>query len=244
MSSAREYSAIEPETSSSSTSRRGRLRRLLQARSSGSPPVRNDRRSVCRRSGAPAGARRRRTRPRRLVLLLDVSGSMAEYSRALLVFAHAALRRDPRWEAFCFGTRLTRLTKALATSDPDEALRAAAERVVDWDGGTRIGESLKRFLDDFGHAGMARGAVVVVCSDGLEVGDPDLLAEQMARLHRLAYRVVWLNPLKENPAYEPLARGMQAALGSVDLFLSGHNLVSLEAVGEVLSGRSPGPDSV
>ena len=223
--------------------RRTRRRRRAPA---GAPDLRQTLRRSFRTGGEPLERawRSRRKRPRRLVLLLDVSGSMAEYSRALLMFAHAALRRDPRWEAFCFGTRLTRLTKALATSDPDEALRAAAERVVDWDGGTRIGESLKRFLDDFGHAGMARGAVVVVCSDGLEVGDPDLLGEQMARLQRLAHRVVWLNPLKENPAYEPLARGMQAALGSVDLFLSGHNLVSLEAVGEVLTGRSPGPDSV
>jgi uncharacterized protein len=215
-----------------------RTRRRHRSRA-GAPDLRRTLRRSFRTGGEPLERawRKRRTRPRRLVLLLDVSGSMAEYSRALLMFAHAALRKDPRWEAFCFGTRLTRLTRALATTDPDEALRAAAERVVDWDGGTRIGESLKRFLDDFGHAGMARGAVVVVCSDGLEVGDPELLAEQMARLHRLAHRVVWLNPLKEDPAYEPLARGMQAALGHIDIFLSGHNLVSLEAVGEALAVR-------
>ena len=107
--------------------------------------------------------------------------------------------------------------------------------MVDWDGGTRIGESLKRFLDEYGHGGLARGAVVVVCSDGLEVGDPDLLAEQMARLSRLAYRVVWLNPLKEDPAYEPLARGMRAALPHVDHFWSGHSLASLEDVAAALS---------
>ncbi len=178
--------------------------------------------------------RERRQRPRRLVLLLDVSGSMADYSRALVMFAHAALRADRRWEAFCFGTRLTRVTRALRTGDHDEALRRASAEVVDWDGGTRIGESLKRFLDDFGHGGMARGAVVVLCSDGLEVGDPVLLAEQMARLSRLAHRVVWLNPLQEDPAYEPLARGMQAALPYVDDFASGHNLASLEAVAERL----------
>ena len=128
------------------------------------------------------------------------------------MFAHAALRADKRWEAFCFGTRLTRVTRQLEGADPDEALSRAAAEVLDWDGGTRIGESLKRFLDEYGHSGLARGAVVVICSDGLEVGDPALLAEQMARLSRLAYRVVWLNPLKEDPAYEPLARGMQAAL--------------------------------
>ena len=102
------------------------------------------------------------------------------------MFAYAALREHPRWEAFCFGTRLTRLTRALAAADLDEALGRASAEVLDWDGGTRIGESVKRFLDDFGHAGLARGAVVVICSDGLEVGDPELLAEQMARLSRLA----------------------------------------------------------
>jgi uncharacterized protein len=173
--------------------------------------------------------------PRRLVLLLDVSGSMADYSRALVMFAHAALRVNPRWEAFCFGTRLTRVTRALRTAGHDEAFRQAAAQVVDWDGGTRIGESLKRFLDDFGHGGMARGAVVVLCSDGLEVGDPDLLGDQMARLSRLAHRVVWLNPLQEDPAYEPLARGMKAALPFVDDFAGGHNLASLEAVADRLA---------
>jgi uncharacterized protein with von Willebrand factor type A (vWA) domain len=160
---------------------------------------------------------------------------MDAYSRALVLFAHAALRGQPRWDAFCFGTRLTRVTRALAGSDPDEALRRATAEVLDWDGGTRIGECVKRFLDEHGHAGLARGAVVVICSDGLEVGDPDLLAEQMARLSRLAHRVVWLNPLQEDPAYEPLARGMHAALPHVDLFLGGHSLASLEEVGAALA---------
>ena len=160
---------------------------------------------------------------------------MDAYSRALVMFAHAALRSDRRWEAFCFGTRLTRVTRQLEGSDADEALRARPREVVDWDGGTRIGDSLKRFLDEYGHGGLARGAVVVLCSDGLEVGDPDLLSEQMARLSRLAYRVVWLNPLKEDPAYEPLARGMRAALPHVDHFWSGHSLASLEDVAAALS---------
>ena len=216
--------------------RRTRRRRVAH---SGAPDLRRTLRRSFRSAGEPLDRvwTRRRTRPRRLVLLLDVSGSMADYSRALLMFAHAALRRDRAWEAFCFGTRLTRLTRTLATSAPDEALRRAAEQVFDWDGGTRIGESLQRFLDDFGHAGVARGSVVVICSDGLEVGDPDLLGEQMARLHRLAHRVVWLNPLKEDPAYEPLARGMRASLPSIDVLASGHNLASLEALGDALSGR-------
>ena len=208
-----------------------RTRRRAPARR-GAPDLRRTLRRSFRTGGEPLERtwRARQRRPRRLVFMLDVSGSMADYSRALLMFAHAVLRGDRRWEAFCFGTRLTRLTRALATADLDEALRRAAAEVVDWNGGTRIGESLKRFLDDFGHPGTARGAVVVICSDGLEVGDPELLAEQMARLSRLAHRVVWLNPLKGDPAYEPLARGMQAALGHVDVFASGHNLASLEDV--------------
>jgi uncharacterized protein len=215
---------------------RRRTRRREPARA-GAPDLRKTIRRSFRTAGEPLERawRRRRRRTRRLVLLLDVSGSMDAYSRALVMFAHAALRSDRRWEAFCFGTRLTRVTRALEGSDPDEALRRAADEVVDWDGGTRIGDSLKRFLDEHGHSGLARGAVVVLCSDGLEVGDPELLAEQMARLHRLAYRVVWLNPLQEDPAYEPLARGMKAALPHVDHFASGHSLASLEEVGAALS---------
>jgi uncharacterized protein with von Willebrand factor type A (vWA) domain len=215
---------------------RRRTRRREPARK-GTPDLRKTIRRSFRTGGEPLERawRRRRKRSRRLILLLDVSGSMDAYSRALVMFAHAALRSDRRWEAFCFGTRLTRVTRQLEGSDPDQALSRAAAEVVDWDGGTRIGESLKRFLDEHGHTGLARGAVVVLCSDGLEVGNPDLLAEQMARLSRLAYRVVWLNPLKEDPAYEPLARGMRAALPHVDHFWSGHSLASLEDVAKALS---------
>ena len=219
--------------------RRTRRRRPARA---GGPDLRRTLRRSFRAGGEPVELawRRRRRRPRRLVLLLDVSGSMADYSRALVMFAHAALHADSRWEAFCFGTRLTRATKALAAADVDEALRRATEQVFDWDGGTRIGESLKRFLDDFGHGGLARGSVVAICSDGLDVGDPELLREQMARLSRLAYRVIWINPLKGDPAYEPLARGMQAALSSIDVFVSGHNLASLEALGDALLSSQRG----
>jgi uncharacterized protein with von Willebrand factor type A (vWA) domain len=215
------------------------LRRSRRRRSArrGAPDLRRTLRRSFRTGGEPfeRAWRERRVQPRRLVLLLDVSGSMADYSRALVVFAHAALRANPRWEAFCFGTRLTRVTRALRTAGHDEALGLAAAQVVDWDGGTRIGETLKRFLDDFGHGGMARGAVVVFCSDGLEVGDPELLGEQMARLSRLAHRIVWLNPLQEDPAYEPLARGMKAALPYVDDFAGGHNLASLQATADRLA---------
>jgi uncharacterized protein len=215
---------------------RRRTRRFAPARS-GVPDLRRTIRSSFRTAGEPLERRlrARRRRPRRLVLVLDVSGSMADYSRALLVFAHAALRADRRWEAFCFGTRLTRVTRALAVARPDEALDRAAAEVVDWNGGTRIGESLKGLLDEYGHRGLVRGAVVVLCSDGLEVGEPELLAEQMARLQRLANRVIWLNPLKGDEAYEPLARGMHAALPYVDLFAAGHNLASLEELGSELS---------
>jgi hypothetical protein len=203
----------------------------------GVPDLRRTLRRSFRTGGEPLERawRERRRRPRRLILLLDVSGSMAEYSRALLMFAHVVLRSGSRWEAFCFGTRLTRVTTALATTDPDEALRRAAAEAFDWGGGTRIGESLKRFLDEFGHRGPARGAVVVICSDGLEVGEPELLEEQMARLARLAHRVVWVNPLTGDAAYEPLARGMRAALPHVDTFAAGHNLASLEALAATLA---------
>jgi uncharacterized protein with von Willebrand factor type A (vWA) domain len=212
-----------------------RTRRRKRAKS-GSPDLRHTIRRSFRTGGEPVERyfRERRRRRRRLVLFLDVSGSMASYSRALLVFAHAALRADPRWEAYCFGTRLTRLTRVLKTSNPDEALEEAAAEVFDWDGGTRIGESLKRFL--MTQPEVARGSVVIICSDGLEVGDPTVLAQQMARLSRLAYRVIWLNPLKEDPAYEPLARGMAACLPYIDVFLSGHNLASLESLAGELAG--------
>ena len=205
-----------------------RTRRREPARA-GTPDLRRTLRSSFRTGGEPVDRawRQRRRKPRRLVLLLDVSGSMADYSRALLLFAHAAVRTDARWEAFCFGTRLTRVTDALAGASTDDALRRASAEVFDWSGGTRIGDAVRGLSE----TQVARGAVVVICSDGLDVGDPDVLRDAMARLARLAHRVIWLNPLKEDPAYEPLARGMQAALPHVDAFLSGHNLASLEAIG-------------
>jgi uncharacterized protein len=178
--------------------------------------------------------RRRRARP--LVLILDVSGSMSAYSRALMQFGFAAMRAGRRVEVFCFGTRLTRVTRALARSEPDDALREVAAAVVDWNGGTRIGASLKELLDRWSQHVAMRGSVVVLCSDGLERGDPALLAAQVARLSRLAHRLIWVNPLKGSPRYEPLARGMAAALPYVDVFLAGHNLESLESLCGVLEG--------
>jgi uncharacterized protein with von Willebrand factor type A (vWA) domain len=167
-----------------------------------------------------------RTRP--LALILDISGSMAPYSRALLQFAFAAMAAGRMVEVFCFGTRLTRVTRTLRTKDPDRAIHEVGRQVADWEGGTRIGASLKWLLDGWSQRTALRGAVVVICSDGLERGEPDLLREQMARLRRLVHRVVWVNPLKGSPRYEPLARGMAAALPSIDVFLPGHNLESLE----------------
>ncbi len=179
-------------------------------------------------------ARGSRTRP--LVLILDVSGSMAPYSRALLQFAFAAMAAGRKVEAFCFGTRLTRVTRTLRAKNPDRALHEIGHRVADWEGGTRIGESMKALLDEWSQRTALRGAVVVLCSDGLERGDPELLRVQMARMRRLAHKVVWVNPLKGSPRYEPLARGMAAALPSIDVFLPGHNLESLEALSRILAG--------
>jgi uncharacterized protein with von Willebrand factor type A (vWA) domain len=190
------------------------------------------------RSGGEAVERRHHQpdqRPRRVVLLCDVSGSMEPYSRALLRFAHAAVIGRTRVEAFALGTRLTRLTRELSSRDPDTAMAQAGGAVDDWSGGTRLGVGLRRFNDEWGVRGMARGAVVVILSDGWDRGDPDELAEQMARLHRVAHRVVWVNPLKASPGYEPLARGMAAALPYVDEFVEGHSLASLEELARVVA---------
>ena len=176
-------------------------------------------------------------RLRRLVVLLDVSGSMEPYARALLRFMHAAVIGRQRVEAFAFGTRLTRITKELSSHDPDKAMTLASAQVPDWSGGTRLGESMRRFSDTWGVRGMARGAIVVVLSDGWDRGDPNILAEQMQRLKRVAFHVIWVNPLKVTPGYAPLARGMAAALPFVDHFVEGHSLASLEHLTDVISGN-------
>jgi hypothetical protein len=174
------------------------------------------------------------------VLLCDVSGSMETYARALVRFLHTAVAGRSRVEAFAIGTRLTRITRELSSRDPDTAIAAAARRVVDWSGGTRIGECLREFNDEWGVRGMARGAVVVILSDGWDRGEPEVLGEQMARLHRVAYKVVWVNPLKASPDYAPLARGMAAALPHVDEFIEGHSVASLEHLAAVVA-RDGGP---
>lgn len=180
--------------------------------------------------------RRRVEVPRKLVVLCDVSGSMEAYTRALLLFLHAVVGSGRGVEVFAFGTRLSRLTEEFRTRDPEQALAAAAARVVDWASGTRIGPSLKTFNDVWGRRALTRGAVVVIVSDGWERHDATLVAREMERLQRAAYAIVWVNPLKGNPEYEPLAGGMRAALPYVDRFMAGHNLASLEELAGVLAG--------
>lgn len=195
-------------------------------------------RSSLRTGGDPVDRplRARKEVPRRLVLLCDVSGSMDSYARVLLLFLHAAVGAGRGVEAFAFGTRLSRLTPDLATRDPMAALLRCTEEVVDWGSGTRIGASLREFNEVYGRRGMSRGAIVVIASDGWEREDPTLVAREMARLARTAYAVVWVNPLKGNPDYQPLAGGMRAALPFVDRFLAGHNLRSLEELATILAG--------
>jgi len=154
---------------------------------------------------------------------------MADYSRSLLQFAYSTRRAAPRVEVFCFGTRLTRITRELEHRRPDDALERAAEAVFDWEGGTRIGDSLDTFVRRWGRRGICRGGIVVICSDGLDRGDPAVLATAMQRLSRLSHRTVWMNPHKGNAAgWQPSTLGMMAAYPHVDVMLSGHDLRSLE----------------
>lgn len=206
----------------------------------GRPDVRRMVRDAMRSDGDALRRRYQRpgTRPRRLVLLVDISGSMEPYARALLRFIHAAVVGRRGVEAFTLGTRLTRLTRELGSRDPDHALRRATGSVKDWSGGTRLGEGLQAFNDRWGVRGMARGAIVVILSDGWDRGDPAMLGEQMARLQRVAHTVVWVNPLKVTPGYAPLARGMAAALPYVDEFVEGHSLGALERLAALLSNGS------
>ncbi len=201
------------------------------------PDLRRTVRRALRTGGEPVerAALAPTQRPRRVVLVCDVSGSMEPYARAIMRFLHAAVAGRGRVEAFVIGTRLTRITRELASRDPDAALAAAAARVPDWSGGTRLGAAMREFNDRWGVRGMARGAVVVIVSDGWDRGDPAQLGEQMARLRRVAHRVVWVNPLKASAGFAPLAAGMAAALPHVDEFVEGHSLASLEHLAEVIA---------
>lgn len=216
---------------------RRRTRRTERARAGRTPDPRRTVRETMRMHGEPSRLfwRRRRLRQRPLNLILDVSGSMADYSRNLLQFAYSAKRATARVEVFCFGTRLTRITRALERRRVDDAMEQAARAVFDWEGGTRIGDSLEEFVRDWGRRGVSRGGIVVICSDGLDRGDPQVLASAMERLSRLSHRVVWLNPHKgNNRDFQPSTLGMMVAAPYIDVMLSGHSLQSLEEFAALL----------
>ncbi|GAA4360382.1 vWA domain-containing protein [Angustibacter luteus] len=220
-------------------------RRSARRRSSarGELDVRRTLREELRRGGEPGPLRYRRAgrRPRRVVWLVDVSGSMAPYADVLLRLAHAQVRAGvgqgrSRVEVFTVGTRLTRVTPSFAHRDVERALRAAGEQVPDWSGGTRLGETLAAFVERWGRRGVARGAVVVICSDGWERGDPAQLGEQVHQLHRLAHRLVWVNPHRGKEGYQPVQGGMAAVLPYVDDFVAGHSVASYARLMEVVAG--------
>lgn len=221
---ARQFAALRPRPPLRSSARRRPAPR-------GEVDLRATLREALRRGGEPARLHRRRrsARPRRVVVLVDVSGSMSPYADSALRWAHVLTTAAPAsTEVFTIGTRLTRVTAAMRGRDADSALRAAGAVVPDWSGGTRLGEVLRAFVDRWGQRGLARGAVVVVLSDGWERGDSALLGEQMQRLHRLAHRVVWVNPHRGKPGYAPVQGGMAAALPSIDSFVAGHSLTAYE----------------
>ena len=199
------------------------------------PDLRRTLRSSLRHGGEPLERRWRgpTVKPRPVVLVLDVSGSMTPYARAMMQYLHASVAARRRVEAFAFGTRLTRITRELAGRDHDEALRRATAAVVDFSGGTRIGASIAELNRTHGRR-LGRGAVVIILSDGWDRGEPEVLAAEMERLRRSAYRVVWLNPLAAHPEYAPLTRGMQAALPYTDHLLAGNSIASLEDLATIL----------
>jgi hypothetical protein len=222
---------------------RRRTRRTQPSTAGPEPDLRATIRESMRMHGEPPGQlffRRRKTKLRPLILVLDVSGSMADYSRHLLQFAHtarhaAASASGGRVEVFCFGSRLTRITRELTHQRVDAALEEAARTVADWDGGTRIGRSLDELVRKWGRGGLCRGGVVIICSDGLDRGDPEVLALAMERLARLCHRIVWLNPHKgDDRDFRPSTLGMMVAAPHIDLLLSGHDLASLEELAATL----------
>jgi uncharacterized protein with von Willebrand factor type A (vWA) domain len=215
---------------------RRRSRRFRPARAGREMDRRRTLRSAMRTEGHPVERcwREQRLVHRKLVFLIDVSGSMEPYARPLVLFAQVVRQAARKVEVFTFGTRLTRITPELAGRDTGRALRRVAQAIPDWAGGTRIGDAMKAFNDTAGRRGMTRGAVVVVFSDGCERGDPELLGAEMARVHRAAHTVVWVNPLAGDVRYEPRTQGMVAALPHIDVLLAGHNLVALETLAAVL----------
>ena len=222
-----------------------RTRRYRRARDGKRPDLRGTMRQARRTGGEAIRLSRRapRVRARRLVVLCDISGSMEAYSRALLMLLYALHGGQVRGgsqnrpEVFSFATRLTRLTPALAAASPDTMLAKAAEAAPDWSGGTRIGAALKEFNDRYGSRGMARGAVVLIISDGWETGDAALLGEQMARLSRMAYRIVWANPRTQSARYRPAVGGMAAAWPYCDAVVSAHSVNALTDLVAALAAR-------
>jgi uncharacterized protein with von Willebrand factor type A (vWA) domain len=222
-----------------------RTRRYERGRG-GRIDMRRTLRASLRTSGDPIrlARRRRRTERRRLVMLCDISGSMEPYARAYLQFLTSAAGAGPRSEAFVFATRLTRLTRALASRQPERAIERAAAAAPDWSSGTRIGDALKAFNDRHGRRGMARGAVVVILSDGWERGDPAEVEREMGRLSRLAHRIVWVNPRVSASAFSVQAGGMVAALPHCDALVSGHSFEALGEVAEAIGAPSWDPPPV
>jgi hypothetical protein len=223
-----------------------RTRRAERYRHGERIDLRQTLRGSLRTGGDPVELRRRRRRvvPRRVVMLCDISGSMEPYARAYLQFLSCAGRAGvggSRSEAFVFATRLTRLTRALGSRNPSRAIQAAAATAPDWSSGTRIGDALKAFNDRHGRRGMARGAVIVILSDGWERGDPELVAREMERLSRLAHRIVWVNPRAGAEEFAPRAGGMAAALPYVDALVSGHSLDALKEVIDAIGGEGGDP---
>jgi uncharacterized protein len=217
-----------------------RTRRYEKGRHGQRIHMRRTLRASLRTGGDPIrlARRRRRTAPRRLVMLCDISGSMEPYARAYLQFLASAAGSGPNAEAFVFATRLTRLTRALASRHPERAIERAAAAAPDWSSGTRIGDALKAFNDRHGRRGMARGAVVVILSDGWERGDPVVVEREMGRLARLAHRIVWVNPRVSASAFSVQAGGMVAALPHCDALVSGHSFSALGEVVEAIGARS------
>jgi uncharacterized protein len=225
---------------------RRRARRKRRARRGEHLDLRRTLRASLRTGGDPMAlaSRTRRTRPRRLVLLCDISGSMEAYARAYLHLLTSAVASGAPAEAFVFATRLTRLTRALGGRDPEAAIQRAVAVAPDWSSGTRIGEALRSFNDRYGRRGMARGAAVVILSDGWERADPALLGREMERLRRLAHRVVWVNPRAGAPDFSPGASGMAAALPHCDALVSGHSLEAMYEVAEAIVTGDSSTDMV
>ena len=219
-----------------------RTRRYERGRRGRQIDLRRTLRASLRTGGEPIrlARRRRRVSRRRLVMLCDISGSMEPYARAYLQFLTCAAGSGPNAEAFVFATRLTRLTRALASRHPERAIQRAAAAAPDWSSGTRIGDALKAFNDRHGRRGMARGAVVVILSDGWERGDPMLVGREMERLSRLAHRIVWVNPRVGASEFSVQAGGMVAALPHCDALVSGHSFAALAEVADAIGGARSG----